>query len=304
MRVFERLRRLSVFLLVTGFLPPSAHAQAKAEWREWNRPVEPFRIIGNVWYVGASEIASYLITTPAGHVLLDGGFVETAPQILANIRKLGFDPKDVKILINSHAHLDHAGGLAELERATGARLVASAEDAPALEDGDRDDFAFGTGAGFPPVRVDRRIGDGDTVSLGGTTLVAHLTPGHTRGCTTWTMALGDEEPRLHVLFLCSVTAPGYRLVGNEKWPGIAQAFEATFRKLEALPCDVFLAAHGSVFDLDAKRRRATMGMGMARGPAAGPANPFVDPAGYRAYLERAKKSFEEELARQRAAVRP
>jgi len=293
------------FVMVSG--SPS-HAQATEEWRSWNRAVEPFRIAGNLWYVGASDITAYLITTPAGHVILDGGFVETAPQVLANVRKLGFDPKDVKYLLNSHAHMDHAGGLAELKRATGAQLVASAEDAPALASGGRDDFAWGDTMTFPPVAVDRRLGDGDTVTVGGTTLVAHLTPGHTRGCTTWSLAIGDEEPRLQALFLCSVTAPGYRLVGNEKWPEIAEAFEGTFRKLENLPCDYFLAAHGSVFDLEGKRKRATMGLGVAggpaRGPAAGPANPFLDPSGCRQYLESAKKSFADELARQRAAAQP
>lgn len=295
---------LALALLVA----PPARGQATEEWRSWNRAVEPFRIAGNLWYVGASDVTSFLITTPAGHVILDGGFAETAPQILANIRKLGFEPTDVKYLLSSHAHLDHAGGLAELERATGAQVVASAEDAPALESGGRDDFAWGDTMTFPAVKVDRRIADGDTVALGGTTLVAHLTPGHTRGCTTWTLALGDAEPRLHALFLCSVTAPGYRLVGNDKWPEIAAAFAATFRKLETLPCDYFLAAHGSVFDLEGKRKRATMGLGVgggpARGPAAGPANPFLDAVGCRAYLKSAQENFENELARQRAAARP
>jgi metallo-beta-lactamase class B len=232
------------FAMLSG--TPS-HAQATDEWRSWNRPVEPFRIAGNLWYVGASDVTAYLITTPAGHVILDGGFVETAPQILANVRKLGFDPKDVKFLLNTHAHLDHAGGLAELKRETGALLVASAEDAPALENGDRNDFAWGDTMTFPPVAVDRRIGDGETVPIGGTTLVAHLTSGHTRGCTTWSLAIGEADPRPTALFLCGVTAPGYKLVGNEKWPGIAEALETTFRKLESLPCDYFLAAHGSVF---------------------------------------------------------
>ncbi len=287
---------------------PSARGQATAEQREWNRPVEPFKIIGNIWYVGASDITSFLITTPEGHILIDGGFVETAPQILANIEKLGFRSEDVKFLLNSHAHFDHAGGLAELEKVTGARMVASAEDAIQLERGGKGDFAFGDEATFPPVAVDRVIADGDTVELGGTTLVAHLTPGHTQGCTTWTMRVGPA-PGLAVVFLCSVSVPGYQLVDNPRWPGIVEAYESTFEKLEALPCDVFLAAHGSFFGLEAKRRRALMGMsaggrGPARGPAAGagPANPFVDPQGYRDHLARMEKAFHAELERQRRAA--
>ncbi|KAB2963421.1 MAG: subclass B3 metallo-beta-lactamase [Thermoanaerobaculia bacterium] len=282
-------------------------AQATDEWRSWNRPVEPFRIAANLWYVGASDITSYLITTGAGHAIVDGGFPETAPQILANVRKLGFEPGDVKLLLASHAHFDHAGGLAELARATGAIVVASAEEAPALERGGRDDFAWGDTLTFPPVTVGRRVADGETIPLGGVSIVAHLTPGHTRGCTSWSLALGEAEPRLHALLMCSVTAPGYRLVGNEKWPGIVEAYEATFGKLATLPCDVFLSNHGFVFDLEGKRRRAAMGLGVARGPAAGgPANPFVDRAGCRAYLEEAEKRFRAELAKQReeSAQRP
>jgi metallo-beta-lactamase class B len=284
---------------------PAARGQATEEWRGWDQPVEPFKIIGNVWYVGASDITSFLITTPEGHVLIDGGFVETAPQILANIRKLGFRPEDVKVLLNSHAHFDHAGGLAELKQATGAKMIASAEDAVQLERGGKGDFAFDDKYAFPPVKVDRVVADGDTVELGGTTLVAHLTPGHTKGCTTWTMRVGPA-PGLAVVFLCSVSVPGYQLVDNPRWPGIVEAYESTFRKLEALPCDVFLAPHGSFFDLEAKRRRALMGMSMggrgpAKGPAggAGPANPFVDPQGYRDHLAKMEQAFRAELERQR-----
>jgi len=305
--------KASRFVLLTAIglaalaVAPPARGQASEEWRSWNRPVEPFRIAANLWYVGASDITSFLITTPAGHLIVDGGFPETAPQILANVRKLGFEPGDVKLLLASHAHLDHAGGLAELKRATGATLVASAEEAPALERGGRDDFAWGDTMPFPAVTVDRRLADGESVALGGTTVVAHLTPGHTRGCTSWSVALGEAEPRLDALLMCSVTAPGYELVGNEKWPGIAEAYEATFRRLAGLPCGIFLANHGGVFDLEGKRKRATMGFGPARGPAAGgPSNPFLDPAGCRAYLESAEKSFRTELAAQReaAAKRP
>lgn len=165
-----RLFALAIALIV----PVRAHAQTNAESRAMNQPVPPFHIIGNIYYVGASDIASYLIVTPAGDILLDGGFIETARQIEANIQTLGFKPADVKILLNSHEHADHAGGLAELKRLTGAQLVAMAEEVPTLE----------SGASFPAVTPDRIIHDGDTVELGGVTMTAHLTPGHTRGCTT------------------------------------------------------------------------------------------------------------------------
>ncbi|HWW61065.1 MAG TPA: subclass B3 metallo-beta-lactamase, partial [Thermoanaerobaculia bacterium] len=179
--------------------------QASAESRSWNQPVEPFRIAGNVYYVGASEVTSYLITTPNGHIVIDGGYVETAPQIRANIAKLGFRVEDVKILLASHAHYDHAGGLAELKRVTGAKFYASAADAPQFARGGVDDPQFGDKYPFPPIEADRVLRDGDKVTLGGTTLVARITPGHTRGCTTWTMRLRDGK---NVVFVGSVTAPG------------------------------------------------------------------------------------------------
>src|SRR6185503_14158379 len=149
-----------------------------------NDPVEPFRIVGNVHYVGASDVTSFLITTPQGHILIDGGFAETAPMIVANIRKLGFDPRDVRLILNSHAHLDHAGGIAELRRVTGAKFLASAPDAAQLARGGTDDPQFGNRFPFPPAPPDRLVRDGERVTLGGTTLTAHITPGHTRGCTT------------------------------------------------------------------------------------------------------------------------
>lgn len=277
-------------LLLVGLVAASpARSEIPEEWKEWNRPVEPFRIVEGLWYVGASDLTSFLITTDAGHVLLDGGLPDTAEQILANVRKLGFRPEDVKLLLNSHAHVDHAGGLAALARATGATLVATAEDAVQLERGGLGDFGFGDSLPFPPVSVGRRIADGETLSLGGVTLTAHLTPGHTKGCTTWTAKLGGRD----TLFSCSVSVPGYRLVDNAAWPEIVEAYETTFRKLAALPCEVLLAPHGSFFDLEGKRARAAMG--------GGPVGPFVDPAGCRRYLEEAERAFRAQLERQRAA---
>src|SRR4051812_39216478 len=166
-----------LLLLCTG-----AAAQSDPTWRSWNQPVEPFRVIGNIYYVGASEVTSFLITSPKGHILLDGGFAETAPQIRDNIRKLGFKVEDVKYLINSHSHADHAAGLAELKRITGAELVASKADSELLARGGRDDFAWGDKMLFPAVKSDHTIANAESLELGGVRLVAHITPGHTKGC--------------------------------------------------------------------------------------------------------------------------
>ncbi|HKS80273.1 MAG TPA: subclass B3 metallo-beta-lactamase [Candidatus Acidoferrales bacterium] len=265
-------------------LPMAAHAQADPDARSWNQPVAPFHLIGNIYYVGASDVTSFLIVTPAGDILLDGGFAETAPQIEANIRKLGFKLSDVKFILNSHAHYDHAGGLAELKRRTGAKLIAMSGDAPVLESGGRKDFYFGSRLRFPAVEPDRVIHDGDTVSLGGVEMTAHLTAGHTRGDTTWTMTTEDVCKTFHVVFVGSVSVlPGYRLTKPESYPGIASDYERSFRILKSLPCDVFLGPHGSFFDLTKKREALAKG---AR------PNPFIDPAGYQAYVARAEHEFE------------
>ena len=272
---------------------PLAYAQADPQSRSENQPVPPFRIAGNIYYVGASEVTSFLIVTPAGDIVLDGGFVETAPQIEANIEKLGFKLSDVKILLNSHAHYDHAGGLAELKKRTAAQLVAMEGDAALLASGGRGDFFFGDRLTFPPVKPDRVIHDGDTVSLSGVTLTSHLTAGHTRGCTTWTMTTEENGKSLHVVFIGSMSVlPGYRLSGKESYPGIASDYGRSLRTLKSLACDVFLASHGSFFDLTDKREA------LAKGAAK---NPFIDPAGYRAYVTRAERAFDAELERERSS---
>jgi metallo-beta-lactamase class B len=284
----KRLATLLLFLL-PSLAPSSAITQADPTSRSWNEPVEPFRIAGNLYYVGASDIAAYLIATPKGHILLDGGFVETAPLIRDSVKKLGFRIQDVKILLNTHAHYDHAGGLADLKALTGAKLHASEADAPALARGGKDDPLFGDQFLFPPVRPDRLIKDGDTVTLGGSTLTAHLTPGHTAGCTTWTMKVDD----LDAVFVCSTSVlPTSKLGAQPTYPGIAEDYARTFQTLRGLPCDLFLAAHGSFYNLKEKAERLkTQKDG----------NPFVDPAGYRSYLDRSEKAFRERLERDRSA---
>jgi metallo-beta-lactamase class B len=282
---------VSLILLLTG--SSLVHAQADAASRSWNRPVEPYRIAGNVYYVGASDVTSFLITTPAGHVLLDGGFVETAPRIEANITKLGFKLEDVKVLLSSHAHFDHAGGLAELKRATGAKFEASEKEAPLLARGGHGDFLFGDKQPFPPVQADRILHDGDTVTLGGTTLTAHLTPGHTMGNTTWTMKAKDGDRTYDIVFAPSTTIlPGVSLTKNATYPEIAEDYAKTFRVLKSLPCDVFLASHASFYNGLDKAERLRKGA---------KENPFVDPQGYRDYVARMEKKYEEQLQKERGA---
>jgi metallo-beta-lactamase class B len=243
---------LTSLLAGTPFL--SAEAQSDSLSRSWNQPVRPFRIAGNIYYVGASDVTSFLITTERGHILLDGGLPETAPLILASIRALGFRPQDVKLILNSHAHYDHAGGLAELRRVTGARVVASAGDSALLARGGLGDPNFGDRLPFPPIQPDSVVHDRSAITLGGTTLVARVTPGHTRGCTTWTTTVVEGANRHGVVFICSATVPGYRLVGNTAYPDIVSDYRRTFDILRSLRCEVFLAAHGSFFSLLDKAR--------------------------------------------------
>lgn len=254
----------------------------------WNKPFAPFTVIGNIHYVGTEGVSAFLITTPKGHILIDGILAQSVPQIIANIRALGFDIRDVKFLLNSHAHIDHAGGLAGLQRASGAKMVASAGDRPTLEAGA---IGFGPtkGMAFPPVRVDRVIADGGTVSLGGTTLIAHLTPGHTQGCTTWSMFVRGADGAPHTaVFHCSTTVAGQTLV-PESWPGMVAAYRATFAKLRTMKADVLLAPHDNFFDLESRRARQI----------AGDANAFVDSGALGQLNDEMAKAFEAELERQK-----
>jgi metallo-beta-lactamase class B len=256
----------------------------------WNQPHKPFHVIGNIYYVGTAGVSAFLIRTPAGDILTDGGLPESAPLIEKNIQALGVKLSDVKILLNSHAHFDHAGGLAALKRATGAKLYASAGDKPFLEAGH---ITFGPSAGdpFPPVTVDHVVGDGETVSLGGATLTAHLTPGHTPGCTSWTMPVRDSGHTYQVMFFCSITVAGNPLTGTPAYPHIAQDYLASFAKLESMHADVFLAPHGVQFGMDAKLARVKPGA----------ANPFFDPEELQHYLAAARKDYDTQLAKQFAA---
>jgi len=253
-----------------------------------NQPYPPFRIIENIYYVGASDIASYLITTPAGHILINSGYEETAPMVRDNILKLGFKLHDVKILLNSQAHYDHVAGQAEVQRLTGAKIYSSEREVSVLESGGKTDPRFGGEYTFPVVKVDRVVRDLEEVKLGGTTVVAHLTPGHSQGCTTWTLRASEGGKTYDVVIVGGTGInPGVHLVGKPTWPGIADDFARTFRVYKSLPCDVFLGAHGVYFGMQAKVARMKAGEAM---------NPFIDPAGYKKFVDRAEKAYLAQLA--------
>jgi metallo-beta-lactamase class B len=275
-------RVLLAALILAGSLVTSAQS-------DWRQPFDPVRIVGNIYYVGTRGLSSFLIVTPAGGVLIDTGEAESVPFVRANIERLGFHLNEVKLLLAGHAHYDHIGGQAELKRLTGAQTVAMDADVEAIQSG-VDRSALGD-RGWTPIKIDRVVRDGDTVSLGGTTLTAHLTPGHTQGCTTWTTDVIEDGHRYRVAFVCSVTVnEGVHLIGNTRVPDIADHYARTFRVLKDLKPDVFVAEHGSAFDLEAKAEKA-------RGLQKGQANPFVDPEGYKRFVAQSEEAY---LARLKA----
>lgn len=280
-------------LLLGGMLSfPGALGQVVTTPGRDNQPFEPFRIAERLYYVGASDIASYLLTTSAGHILIDAGYDETVPIVRANMGRLGFHLEDVKILLNTQAHFDHAGGFARMKQLTGARLLVSEADAPLIEQGGRGDFLFGDAALFPPATVDRQLKDRERVRLGGTVLTARLTPGHTRGTTTWSFDASDRGRTYHVVVVGGLTIlEGTRLSGMPAYADIARDYAHSFEVLKQLPCDIFLGAHLSSFGGADKAEALRM---HPDGP-----NPFVDAQGYRAYLERSERRFLEQLSREK-----
>jgi metallo-beta-lactamase class B len=256
----------------------------------WTRAVEPVRVAGNLHYVGTADLGSYLLIGSEGAILLDAPLEENAELILQNLEKIGVKPADVRILLNSHAHFDHIGGMAALKAATGAKLYLSAADAELAARGGRGDFAFGDSVPYTPLTTDAIVADGDVVRLGNIAMTALLTPGHTRGCTSWRTTVIEEGEPLDVVFLCSVTAPGYTLAGNEKYPEILDDYRRSFDKLRQLDPDIFLANHGSFFGLTKK---------LAEKKEDG-RNPFVGRGELAAHLDRAWKDLEARAAKQRA----
>lgn len=281
--------RTLVLALLAGLAAP---APQSTDWSqaiaEWTQPSEPFRIAGNVYYVGTGGIAAYLITDPKGHILIDGALPQSADDIAQHIRQLGFKLEDVRYLLINHAHFDHSGGLARLKALTGAELLASAGDKPDLEAGKtigRADLL-----GFPAVKVDRVIGDGEHIRLGAIDLVTHLTPGHTKGCTSWSYQAAEYDRTLEMLFACSLTVAGQDLTGGAAHPNAAADFRASFAKLRGLKADVFLNFHPAAFDMEAKRAKL----------ATGDPNAFVDPGELGRRVDAAEAAFEKELAVQKA----
>jgi metallo-beta-lactamase class B len=289
----QTLTRLTLLLCLWALMPAFTTGLRAQGSPDWTEPFPAFRVMGNVYYVGSRGLASYLITTSEGDILINSSLENSVPLIRASVEKLGFRFKDIKILLISHAHWDHCAGSARLIKLTGAKYMVMGADVPVVESGGKSDFQYGNDKNmrYPAAKVDRVLHDGDVVRLGDTELVAHLTPGHTRGCTTWTMTAREGNRTYNVVIVGSPNVnAGYRLVHNAKYPGIAQDYERTFRVLRSLPCDVFLGAHGSYYDMEAKYG------GMKTG---GP-NPFIDPQGYKSYVAEREQAFRAELARQSA----
>jgi metallo-beta-lactamase class B len=268
-------------------MPPSA--------ADWTQQFPPHRVVGNVYYVGSAGLASYLIATPEGDILINSSLESSVPMIQASVDKLGFKFSDIKILLISHAHFDHCAGSARVKELTGAKYMVMDADVPVVESGGKADFQYGgiKDTWYPATKVDRVLHDGDEVKLGGAALVAHKTPGHTKGCTTWTMRAADGAggKTYDVVIVGSPNVnPGYKLMNNAAYPQIAQDYELAFGVWKALPCDVFLGAHGSYYRVAEKFAQMKEGS----------PNPFIDPDGYESYIAERESAFQEELKKQQA----
>src|SRR5882757_6194422 len=262
---------------------------------EWLEPYPPFKIAGNLYWVGSKDLASYLIATPQGCILINSSLEPSVPLIQASVEQLGFKFSDIKILLISHAHWDHDAGSALVKQLTGATYMVMGPDVPVVESGGRADFYYGSfpASLYPPTKVDRVLHAGDEVKLGDTTLVAHLTAGHTKGCTTWTMKVTDAGREYNAVIVGSPNVNnGFDLVANKRYPQIADDYARGFAGLKSLPCDLFLGAHGAYFGMRAKRAQLKPGA----------ANPFVDPAGYAKFIADREQAFRAELAKQKAAA--
>jgi metallo-beta-lactamase class B len=261
---------------------------------EWTRPFPPFRIAGNLYYVGSEDLAAFLIVTPKGNILINSNLASSPPQIRKSIEALGFKFRDTRILLISHGHYDHAAGSSAIKRLTGAKYEVMDGDVPVIQSGGRNDFQFSGDKTmwFPPARVDRVLHDGDTVSLGGAVLTAHKTAGHTKGATTWTMDVTDAGRTLHVVIVGGpYVLDSYQLINNATYPHIADDFRKQFAALKGLPCDIFLGAHGGYFDLKSFYQRLSQ-----HDP-----NPFPSGQQYQAFVADREAAFEAALKHQQAS---
>lgn len=277
-----------ISLIVIARHAPPAYVQD-----DWTEPFPAFRIAGNLYYVGSKGLASYLISTPDGHILINSNLEASVPMIRKSVESLGFKFRDIKILLISHAHGDHCAGSAAIKQLTGAKYMVMEGDVEVVESGGKNDFQYGNDptALYPPTKVDRVLHDGDRVKLGDATLTARLTPGHTKGCTTWTMRVADVSKMRDIVIVGSPNVnPGYKLVGNTVYPHITEDYEKTFRVLKSLPVDYFLGAHGSYFDLESKYPRFKLGE-----------TAFFDPAGYKNFVDDREQAFRMELNKQKGA---
>ncbi len=263
---------------------------ASGQLRELARvPVDAYRVIGPIYYVGSAAISAHIIDTSEGLILIDTGTKEMLPGIQNNIEKLGHSMEDIQIILSSHAHWDHVEGHAAMKALTGAQIMAVGEDARAIANGA--DYSALGGDGWPPVEVDRILSDGDTVTLGDITLTAHLTPGHTKGCTTWTTTLEEEGQSYDVVFIGGTSInPGVNLVGNARHPSIAEDYARTFDVLKNLDADVFLAQHPMIYGMAEKLQRLQ---------SEKEANPFIDPEGYRRFVQDQETLYVKQLAAER-----
>jgi len=276
--------------MMVAFL--SAHMGVRASAQSpaiWTEPFPPHTIAGNLHYVGSRDLASYLITTTEGHILINSSLEESVPLIRGSVEKLGFKFTDVKVLLISHAHADHCAGSAEIKKLTGASYMVMGGDVPTVESGGAPK-KLADYLQFPPTKVDRVLKDGDEVKLGDAVLVAHLTPGHTRGCTTWTMQVRDNGKLLNAVIIGSPNVnPGYILVNNKAYPEIATDYEECFRVLHSLPVDLFLGAHGSYYDMEKKHALLSTAA----------TNPFIDRDGYQRYVNDREQAFRAEWEKQK-----
>lgn len=258
-----------------------------------SKPFPPFRIAGNLYYVGDDYQADYLIVTPKGNILINSGYEADVSKVKESIKKLGFQFGDIKMFLISHAHADHSGGAALIKKETGAKYLVMDADVPVIESGGKADFQYGNSTDtenfYQPTPVDRVLHDGDQVKLGNTVLVAHHTGGHTKGCTTWTMQVEEQGKNYNVVIVGGpYVNPGYKLVNNISYPNIAEDYKHTFQVSKALPCDIFLGSHGMYFELE--KKYALMHKNTI--------NPFIDPEGYKKFIVDREQDFLKELAKQ------
>lgn len=273
-----------------SLLATSAYSQTPSQSppavESWDQPEEPVRILGPIYFVGTKGLGVYLFTTSEGHILMNTGMPSSGPMIEESIRKLGFKPDDIKLMINSHAHIDHAGAFAYFKERYGAQMSVMRDDVAAMESGDKGDFAYGNELVFPPVKVDRILRDGDTIKIGEVLLSAHHTPGHTRGATTWVTHIMVDGKTYVVVFPDGAGFnSGYRLAKDPSYPGIADDYRRTHHFLEMLTPDIWLAQHNEYYDLEGKRERAkTEGV-----------DAWIDPEGYRRFIAGKKRAFEDQV---------